>query len=181
MVDEEDLIESDCVAHGLERHVCVHEAGHAVAAIDHGIDFRAVVSYDDTSAPRFMNGLYQAAAALDMSRTPQEVVEPDPRGAFRFALAGVAAERAVLGDYIPKGWDQDFRFWRSGSGTTHENAQDAIEAILGKGILEFWEETYEWAEQNAVRIEAVADVLGQQEEPWEILREQVEAILRVSA
>lgn len=178
MTDEEDLFESDCSTHGLERHVCVHEAGHAVAAIDHGIDFRAVVSYNDTSAPRFMDGLYHAAAALDMSRTPQEVVEPDPRGAFRFTLAGVAAERAVLGDYIPEGWDQDFRFWRTGSGTTHENAQEAIEAILGKGIMEFWEETYEWAERNAARIEAVADVLGQQEEPWEILREQVEAILR---
>ena len=39
-------------------------------------------------------------------------------------------------------------------------------------------DTYEWAEQNAARIEAVANVLGQQISPWEILREQLEAILR---
>lgn len=174
----EDLIESDCATHGIQRHVAVHEAGHAVAAIDSGIEFRAIVSYDDTSAPRFMDGLFQAAAALDMGRTPQEVVEPDPRGAFRFAMAGVAAERAVLGDYIVNGWDQDFRFWRVGSGTTHENAQEAIEAVLGKAVTEFWRETYEWAEENAARIEAVAAVLDQQGEPWEVLRDQVELILR---
>lgn len=124
-----------------------------------------------------MDGLYQAAAALDMGRTAQEVVAPDPRAAFRFALAGVAAEHAVLGDSIPNGWDQDFRFWRTGSGTTQENAQEAIEAILGQSVMDFWIETNAWAEANASRIELIAELIAQQTDPWEVSRDEIATAL----
>lgn len=176
-MSEEDLIESVRSTHGLDRHVCVHEAGHAVAAIDNAIPFRAVVFYGDADAPQFMAGLAKAAAAIDPGPDPAAWVLPDPLGSLRFVLGGVAAEHAVLGDSIPGGWVQDVKVWRRGSGALETLTEEDLAEFLGRPMLEVWRESGEWAVANATRIEAVAAALAGHEPPWEMTQQQVRDVL----
>lgn len=39
LVIEDDLFDQSCDTHGTERHMHIHEAGHAIAALDHEIPF----------------------------------------------------------------------------------------------------------------------------------------------
>lgn len=74
----EEWVESACARHGLERHVRIHEAGHAVAAIDHGIPFRDVELFADSTGPKFEGGMRQAAAGVNMlSDDPADWVLPN--------------------------------------------------------------------------------------------------------
>lgn len=177
-MDVEDLVESDCPKHGLDRHVCVHEAGHAVAAIDNNVPFRAVVFYDDADAPRFMAGLGQAAAAVDTGPDASAWVLPDPLGSLRFVMGGVAAEMVVLGDSIPGGWSEDIKVWRRGSCRTDQQSEDELAQYIGMPMTQAWQECLDWAEANVPRIEAVADALAGHEPPWKISGADVKAILR---
>lgn len=172
-----EQVDSDCPRHGLDRHVQIHEAGHAVAAIDNEIDFRAVVSYDDLTAPRYLEGLAQAAAAIDLGPDPSEWALPNRLASFRFIMAGVAAEMAVLGDSIRDAWREDVNVWRRGIGETGEQTADAIAEYLGKPMMDAWNDCLEWADQNVERIEAVAEALAMQSKPWEVSRAEVEEIL----
>lgn len=174
---ENDLVESACSTHGLDRHVCVHEAGHAVAAIDNDIPFRAVVFYGDADAPRFMAGLAKAAAAIDAGPDPATWVLPDLLGSLRFVMGGVAAEFAVLGDAIPGGWDEDLKVWRRGSGRTGQQTEEDLTELIGKPMQEAWKECAEWADANASRIEVVAAALAGLEPPWEMTQQQVRELL----
>lgn len=173
----EDLLESGCSKHGLDRHVCVHEAGHAVAAIDNRIAFRAVVSHADGQVPVLRGGISHAAASIELGRDPRAAVKPDPVAGFLFAMAGVAAEHAVLGDSIEGGYDEDFRFWRVGTGTTAADAHPALESILGQSVINAWSECLAWAEENLSRIETLAAALGALEKPWEMTQQQVTEVL----
>lgn len=173
----EDVYESSCSKHTVQRHICVHEAGHAVAAIDNGIPFRAVVFYDDEDAPKFMAGLGQAAAAVDPGPDPSAWVLPDPLGSLYFVMGGVAAEHAVLGDSIRDGWREDVKVWRRGSGRMDEQTEEELGEFAGRPLREAWHDSLAWARDNAYRIAAVAAALDGHEPPWEMPYEDVVAVL----
>jgi hypothetical protein len=52
LVDEDDDGQAeDWCEHGHDRHVMVHEAGHAVAALDHDIVFECIEMLGEGRAP----------------------------------------------------------------------------------------------------------------------------------
>ena len=48
----EDLYDQSCDRHGTDRHMFIHEAGHAVAALDNGIPLRTVIIYAKGNGPK---------------------------------------------------------------------------------------------------------------------------------
>lgn len=157
----------------------VHEAGHAVAAIENGIPFRAVVLYDDASAPRFLGGLAYAPGAVDMGTDDATVwVQPDVVGSLRFVCGGFAAEQAILGHPIEGGFAEDLRAWRVGSDRKDEQTLDGLSALLGQSFPDLVREVQDWAVEQAERITALADHLGRQAPPYEMPRDDVEAFLQ---
>ena len=62
---EDDLLDQSCDRHGIDRHMLVHEAGHAVSALDNGILFRAVIVCADGDGPKLSGDLREAGAAVD--------------------------------------------------------------------------------------------------------------------
>jgi hypothetical protein len=157
----EDLVESECERHGLDRHVVVHEAGHAVAAIDAGIPFRAIVMYGPNGGPTFDNGLRHAAAAVEMlSNDPSTWVVLDYNAALRFVLAGSLAEIAVLDHAIDGGFSGDVKAWRRGMGSTGELTTSELDEVVGRPFLDVVDETQHWAEENSDRIALLADRLA---------------------
>src|SRR3954451_12376110 len=103
----DDLIDQSCDRHGTERHMHIHEAGHAVAALDNGIAFRAVIVYADGDGPKLNGELMEAGAQVDTGPDPRVWVEPDRIKAFRFICAGAAAETALVDHAIEGGFDSD--------------------------------------------------------------------------
>jgi hypothetical protein len=175
----EELIVSSCDRHGVDRHVFVHESGHAIAGIEHGVTFRAVVLYDDASAPRFLGGLGYAPGAVDMGTDDASTwVQPDVVGSLRFVCAGFAAEQAVLGHPIDGGFREDLRAWRIGGDRKDEQTEEALAELLGQPFMEIVEQVQDWAVSQSVRITALADHLGEQSTPYEMPRDEVEAFLR---
>lgn len=176
---QEDLIESGCNRHGVDRHVIVHEAGHAAAAIEHGIPFRAVVLYDHVSAPRFLGGLAYAPGAVDMGTDDATTwAQPDVVASLRFVCGGFAAEQAILDHAIDGGWYEDLKAWRIGIERRESLDGPALDAIVDGSFLAVVKEVQAWAAEQADRIKALADHLGNQTAPYEMPRDEVEAFLR---
>lgn len=91
---------------GEQPHLRVHEAGHAVAAVDFGVPFLHVsvfsrpVDYTEVAGLEKRGGL-----AVDLDRLrPLWPLEPDgyvtQSAMFAVALAGDSAERSVLGHVL---------------------------------------------------------------------------------
>ncbi len=133
----EDLVESECERHGLGLHIVFHEAGHAVAAVDHDLPFRRIVLYDAEGGPTFDNGLRRAAAAVEMhSEDASTWVQPDQDAALRFVLAGCLAEIAALGHAIEGGFTGDIRAWRIGAGRANEVTAAELDSLVGQPFLD---------------------------------------------
>lgn len=159
-------------------HVLAHEAGHAVAAIDFGIPFRAVALYDETNAPLFGNGLFYAPGAVEMgTEDASEWVLPNIEGSLRFILGGVTAEQAVLGHPIEGGFDEDMRLWRVGTKRFDGQSVDELTEFIGKPLLDVYQEMREWATESRDRIVALGEHLGRQMPPFEMSEDEVRAFL----
>lgn len=141
------------------RHVFVHEAGHAVAAIDNDIEFEAVELYDTGSAPVYSDGRIAPGAVRMTSKDPSTWVQPNLVGSLRYAFAGHLAEKVILGDAIPGGFDEDVKQWKIGSGRTGSLTQDDWAEMLGQSASEVQSDTMSWASENSARIIALADHL----------------------
>jgi hypothetical protein len=174
MPHDEDLIEAKCDAHGLDRHVLIHEAGHAVAAIDHGIQFRAIVLYGVEGGPTLSGELQQAAAGVDMmSDDPADWVLPDTLAALRFVLAGALSETAILGHAIEASGDEDIILWRRPITGGAVMAPEDLNSHAGGDFNALIDEVDDWAASNAGRIERVASRLAELEAPAELAYQHV--------
>lgn len=174
----DDLIDPSCDRHGIERHMHIHEAGHAVAGLDNDIEFRAVIVYADGDGPKIGGYLMEAGAQVDTGDDASAWVEPDRIKAFRFACAGAASETAVLGHAIEGGFDEDFRVWRIGARATQPMNEQELAAALGANPQSILDETEEWAEENAERIIKLADLLRSLTPTAEVSYDEVVALLR---
>lgn len=173
---EEDLIDQTCDRHGTDRHMFIHEAGHAVAALDDGIPFRAVIVFADGDRPRLGGDLWEAGAMVDTGDDPSVWVQPDRIGAFRFVCAGAAAETGLLEHAIEGGFESDFKVWRVGAGETQPMDEEQLAAI-GADPQQIINETDQWAQDNTARIIALADHLETLTPTAEVSYDEVVALL----
>lgn len=149
-----------CSVHGERRHACVHEAGHAVAAIDHGIPIlslrvhRAATTFEGARAGETANGAVRIDIdALASLRAAGAVRNHD---LFTFALAGESAERVLLGHETPHGAAKDVReFWAWTTGRTFTSMVE-YEEVLGEPFESARQRVWDWAQQRARHIEALA-------------------------
>lgn len=175
----EDLVESECERHGLGLHIVFHEAGHAVAAVDHDLPFRRIVLYDAEGGPTFDNGLRRAAAAVEMhSEDASTWVQPDQDAALRFVLAGCLAEIAALGHAIEGGFTGDIRAWRIGAGRANEMTAAELDSLVGQPFLDVVTQVQKWASENLPRIQRLAEHLQALGPGSELSRDQVIALLQ---
>jgi hypothetical protein len=178
----EEFEEAECVRHGLDRHVLVHEAGHAVAAMEHDIAFERIASYEGETSPTFMGGLFQAVAAIEMSSPdPRSWVRPNPPGALRFVLAGSLAEIALLGHALPDGYREDVKQWRRGLDSYEAITLDELDVLAGQPMSDVISEVQDWASDNAGRIQALSKFLARLSRPLAVPHEDVAALLRREA
>jgi hypothetical protein len=177
----EELVEQGCSEHTFERHVEVHEAGHAVAALDNGIPFSHIAMYGDEGKPGEYGGLYTTAGEVIMlDSDPVAYVAPDPVAAARFLFAGTCAELALLGHGSPNAERADMLCWRAGVGlpTDVPVTEEDLDSRVGTSFAALGDETGAWAQgmraQN--RISRLADHLGHLPRPSTTTYDQVVAI-----
>lgn len=174
----QDLVDSDCSVHGLDAHVRVHEAGHALAALAFGIPFRGLIVFAEDEEPSM--GVFESAAAqITMLSDDHSLwVQPDPLAAMRFVLGGVAAEFAVLDDSIHESYRGDIKSWRKGfTNSTVELDQAAIDDALGRPMSTVYLETVDWARANVADLQKIANRLATLPESTEIFRDEIIALL----
>lgn len=132
-----------CDAHGGLTHQFLHEAAHAVAAIDNGISFSEVrvlapAEWIAYGPDRFVGG------GVWLTEDARIWVPRDPLAAMRFILAGACAEEVVLGHSLPDAVRGDFDCWRRGAGLAEATTPVAIDGILGASIADVHESTKQW-------------------------------------
>jgi hypothetical protein len=176
-----DLAESDCSRHGLDEHVCVHEAGHAAAAIDNGIPFKRIAIYG-TDGGATIGGFWRAVAGVEMlSEDPATWVLPDRKAALQFVLAGSLAEVAVLGHALEDGYRGDVAAWRRGVGRTDAMTLEELDMLVGVPFGRARAETQQWADASKERIRRLADHLTRLPAPAEMPYAEVVSLLAVAS
>jgi hypothetical protein len=157
--DEDDEDDGDgWRAHTRDEHLRVHEAGHAVAAVDFGIPFECIVIYGQGREPA--TGPAQVLFACEENAC---WAAPNPVASLQFALAGMYAEEAVLDDdHYPDSGRSDIRAWHQEVGLDAWTAtDDERTAVLGCPSDQVEDETRTWAETHAERIRLLAAHLAQ--------------------
>ena len=154
-----------CESHGERRHACVHEAGHAIAAVDCGIP---IVSLTVHHEPTTFDGARPGETASGAVRIDVDTLaalraagHQHNRDLFTFALAGEAAEKVILGHETPRGAARDVReFWAWTKGQTF-TSMDEYREVLGEPLEAALARVASWAQRRASHIDAVARLLGE--------------------
>lgn len=109
-----------CTSHGDLAHVAVHEAAHAVFAIDLGIEFKELtISPPSKWLPAVLTGgAVEAGGVVMTSEWPRDWVGPNPEAALEFLLAGALGERQILGHELPRGFEGDVDQFKRGMGVS---------------------------------------------------------------
>ncbi len=144
-----------CQEHGFVRHLLVHEAGHATAALDNGIVFACIVIHGEGRGPSTRPA--QVKFACDDNSV---WALSDPSGSLRSILAGEYAERAVLGDIYPGSGQGDSVTWHEAVGLTGPFTDERRDALLGRSADPVSGEASDWAAGNVERIDRLAKRLA---------------------
>ena len=177
-----------CNAHGWMSHVFVHEAAHAVAAIDRSIEF----SHIEVLTPAQWTQDHPDGAAvggLHLAPPPSLWVLPDPVKALEMVLAGFLAEEGVYQHHISEGYRGDLRIWRLGAGLANGQTKTSIEEVLGCSMADLLASTRTWLVEAFPRIRRVAVALAGADEnsvlavidygtgPWSMTYDEVRALI----
>lgn len=160
-----------CEDHPGLAHASTHEAGHAVAAVQHGIEFGEV----SVVAPnaRVWVGGGRMLGRLVPYDPPYVWVQADPVGALEFALAGFVAEEVLLGHALDQSFYEDIRVWRFGAGLAQANQMAEMEEFLGRTFDDVLDSLELWTEKKASWIlgvgDALADPSGERRLSWEAI------------
>jgi len=163
-----------CPVHGFQEHCLIHEAGHAVAAIEHEIAFIQVAVLPPENWHQTVEGataggvtlpgdLRDVAATLSHTKT------------FEFALAGVQAERVILGHELHMSFLGDVNLWRRTVGIIGADQMAEIEDVLGQPLMSAAADVEEWVEVNRDEILAVRGALARSS--WTLTQDQVMAAI----
>ena len=158
-----DAVDEWCPAHGIEWHARVHEAGHAVAALDYGIPIRSIVvhatpsQFDGARPGESANGGVRIdVSALEAARSAGTVPN---LALFIFVMAGATAEEVVLGHGTPRGAAGDIRqFWAWTKGRSFIAESEYVE-VLGETLQAARQQATSWVRTRTATISAVASRL----------------------
>jgi len=146
--------------HPLEQHVMVHEAGHAIFALDHDIPFQDVLlrNRHDEASPD--SNPFEVRAELRFAGEDRSTwAGRDPEKGFRFAFAGMYAEMAVLGEPYPEGAALDLQSWCDGVNVRRGASDDEVDKVLGRSQATVLQEVDVWASRDTTvrRVERLAE------------------------
>ena len=151
------VFDSLCPEHGGLSHICVHEAAHAVAAVDRGIRFSHVeVPPLDQWVPAHDG--YVAGAVHLHEPDPTAWVPHNPVAALEFLLAGAVAENGVF-DHDLAGYGGDLTLWRRGMRLTGASSMTAVDEALGRPFSRVVKDTKTWVQQRYPAIRRVVTAI----------------------
>lgn len=151
----------------------MHEAAHAVAAIQRDIDFEDVAIYSPHEWLETSDGV--VAGGVTVGDSLERMARDEPRRTLEFALAGVQGERVVLGHELASSYIGDLNIWRRAVRITEGNQMPAIEALLGGTVVEVAVEVESWVRENR---QAILRVAGDLERKSRLTRGQVTSLMR---
>jgi hypothetical protein len=175
-----------CPEHGWISHTFLHEAGHAVMAIDRGIPFiRIAVGTPDYFEP-FQAG-HEIAGGLYVPTPISDWVREDPVASYEMMIAGKIVENGALGHNLPGSWHGDLALWCIGMGVT-EYSRDAVEEALGRSTSAVEADVRSHLTVQYPRVKAIVAALSgiaegtgrtllrYDEGPWSMERDEVVAV-----
>ncbi len=124
--------EDVCAPHGLMAHVYVHEAGLALAAVEHDIPFTGVTVTVPTTGEQV---LAVGLSGVDVS-APFGWMRSMPRAALEFVLAGPLAEEAEWGDTLPNSLAVEVERWRQAVGLGEDYTEADVSDAIGEPLPE---------------------------------------------
>lgn len=157
-----------CEAHGWMGHVFVHEAAHAVAALDRGIPFRFVEIASPAEWSQRLDSGGLTAGGVHMYEPTSEWVDPNPRYVAEMCVAGYLAEDAAFQHHLANSWSGDAKMLGvalRGDSEAPESRDEAMSAAvdrMGAPMAEILQSTREWIVEAFPRIRAVAQGLSGQ-------------------
>ncbi len=156
-----DLWNSLCLRHGGLSHAVIHEAGHAVVAVKHGIEFVDVsINPDPTLHPNEVGAFTGGGVRLESVDHLRAAVAADPVGSLRFCLAGALAERAAFEHTLNDSYRADLNSWRVCAGLRDAQTEESLEAALGIPFATVSRSTLIEVRQLGRAVTAVARALG---------------------
>lgn len=151
-----------CPTHGWRAHAFTHEAAHAVAALDQGLEFeRVIVLAPGTWLPR-EGRTGTVAGGVEFAPTVVELVTGNPDAALAVLAAGGTAEEVVYDHHMDEAFDGDLRVWGLGAAELGMTPLGAVERFVRARV-----EARTWVRSSLPRIEKVAAALAGDHGPFE--------------
>lgn len=147
-----------CAQHGGLGHVFVHEAAHAVAAVQRGIAFDEVRILPPDGWISAHDGVM--LGGIVTTEAPQLWVQANPVQSMEFVLAGAVSERGAYGHCLDGAYTGDMAVWRIGADLTDADQFERIEALLGRSLASVSSDVERWAVANWPSIRRVAGRLA---------------------
>lgn len=143
-----------CPDHGGRRHTTVHEAGHLLAAVEHGLEVDEVLIHHQPQPLPGDNTDVRSSGWVSINQT---ALETAPAAALLdVAFAGRAAELAVLGHATPDGHEADITRWRQRFGFFSAGFDDTATALMGEHPNVIVDRTKVWATTQARHLDRLA-------------------------